>query len=429
MAANPKAIPRYSSLIGIIDDLRARDRAAPVALVLGKIDGVGGLNSRFGYAIGDQVIETFYAKLSGIARDNDIALEISSNSFAFVIHAPLHEGHVMLAAKKIARIAEEWVQINDSRMRLDVSMGCALVDSPATTSEQLLAEAEKALLRCRSCDRRMLFYDPAFDITPTAAIHPQFDAHKAIQNGEFRVQYQPQLDLRTRKLVGAEALVRWSGPDGLVSPASFMTELERAHSMLPLLYFVMNNASRELARWTRRAPGIKVAINASAADLEHTDLVEVMRDVLGMWHVEPANLKLEITETSLMRDPAVGIRTLSQLRELGVRISIDDFGTGYSNLTWLKDLPVDELKIDRSFVRNIIDNRKDRRIVESIISLAHAMELQVVAEGIEAEGVLHVLRDAGCDTGQGYFFSQPMTAQEFERCWLVASHTAEPATT
>ncbi len=427
MAATSHSVPRYSNLIGIVDDLRARDMSTPVALVLGKIDGVGGLNSRFGYAAGDQVIEAFHAKLAGVARANDIALEISSSSFALVIHAPLHEGHVMLAAEKIGRLAEEWIQVNDTRMRLDVSMGCALVDTPSVSSEQLLSQAEKALRRCRTGEQRMVFYDVSHDDTLNATIHPLFDAHKAIENGEFRVHYQPQLDLVTRKLVGAEALVRWAGPDGLVSPASFMTELERAHSMLPLLNFVMNNASRELARWSRRLPGLKVAINSSAADLEDTDLVEIMREVLGMWNVDPTSLKLEITETSLMRDTEVGIRTLTELRELGVRTSIDDFGTGYSNLTWLKDLPVDELKIDRSFVSNIIESRKDRRIVESIIGLAHAMDMKVVAEGIESEGVLHVLRDAGCDTGQGYFFSQPMAAIEFERCWLIEQHTAEPA--
>ena len=399
-----------------------------MALVLGKIDGVSGLNSRFGYATGDKVIEAFHDNLAGVAREKDLALEISSSSFAFLIHQPMHEGHVMLAAEKIVRAAEEWIEINDTRMRLDISLGCALVDNPRDCSEQLLKQAEHALGQCRGSDQRMMMYNQCADDTLGTASHPMFDAHKAIENGEFRVHYQPQFDLRTRKLVGGEALVRWSGPDGLVSPDSFMNELERSRSMIPLLQFVMNNTSRELSRWLRRAPGLKVAINSSATDLEDTDIVDIMREVLNMWNVDPAHLKLEITETSLMRDPDRGVDTLHQLRELGIRTSIDDFGTGYSSLAWLKKLPVDELKIDKSFVFSVIDNQKDRKIVESVIALAHAMDLKVVAEGIESEGVLHVLREAGCDIGQGYFFSQPMTAMEFEQSWLVddvVSSTAE----
>ncbi len=427
MPAKRLTVQRYSELIGILDDMRAGLKGEAVALVLGKIDGVGGLNSRFGYATGDKVIEAFYEKLQGVARDQDIALEISSSSFAFVIHAPLHEGHVVLAAEKIARLAEEWIQINDTRMRLDVSMGCAFTENTRDSSEILLKQAETALQKCRSCEQRLQFFDSHDEETLGTSSHPLFDAHKAIENGEFRVHYQPQFELRTRRLVGAEALVRWSGPDGLVAPGSFMNELERARALMPLLQFVMNNSSREMARWTRRMPDLQVSINSSANDLEDADLVEIMGEVLGMWNLDPSQLKLEITETSLMRDPALGIETLGRLRELGVQTSIDDFGTGYSSLSWLKNLPVDELKIDRSFVQRIIDDKRDRKIVESIIDLAHAMNLTVVAEGIESEGVLRVLAEAGCDIGQGYFFSQPLTAAEFERCWLSDTRVAETA--
>jgi diguanylate cyclase (GGDEF)-like protein len=418
MSATAIRIHRYSDLIGAIDDLRTKSGKVSVALILGKIDGIGGLNARFGYSTGDKVVDAFHKKLGVIARKNDLMLELSSSSFAFVIHAPLHDGLVMLAAEKIARMAEEWLQVEDARFRLDVSMGCAFAETERADSEQLLLEAERTLQKCRASDQRMMFFEAHDEDTWSASLHPMFDAHKAIENGEFRVHYQPQFDLRSRELVGVEALVRWSGPDGLVSPASFMTELERARAMMPLLQFVTNNASRDMARWIRRCPNLNVSINSSATDLEDADLVEVMAQVLAMWNVAPSQLTLEITETSLMRDPQLGIDTLSRLRELGVRTSIDDFGTGYSSLAWLKNLPLDELKIDRSFVQPIIDDKRDRKIVESVIELAHAMDLSVVAEGIESEGVMHVLREADCDIGQGYFFSQPLTGTEFERSWL-----------
>lgn len=428
MSANRHTVQRYSELIGILDDTRTGNAERSVALVLGKIDNIDGLNARYGYATGDKLLDAFFEKLQGVARAKDVMLEISSSSFAFVIDSPLHEGHVRLAAEKIYRLAEEWIKVNDARIRLGVSMGCTYTDNARDSSELLLKNAETALQDCRTGDQHVMFFDQHEDEAVDTASHPMFDAHKAIENGEFRLHYQPQFELESGELVGTEALVRWSGPDGLLSPASFMNELERARALIPLLRFVMNNASREMARWVRRLPELQVSINSSATDLEDADLVAVMREVLGMWNLNPAQLKLEITETSLMRDPALGIETLHQIRELGVKTSIDDFGTGYSSLSWLKSLPVDELKIDKSFVQRIIDDKRDRKIVESIIDLAHAMNLTVVAEGIESEDVVKMLVDAGCDVGQGYFLSEPLTGPEFERCWLsragIARHSS-----
>ncbi len=425
MSGSTIQIRRYSELLGAIDDLRLAGGSKSVALILGKIDGIGGLNARFGYAIGDNVVEAFYQKLDIVARENDLILELSSSSFAFVVHAPQHEGLVMLAAEKIARTAEEWMQVGDARLRLDVSMGCSFAEKAETGSEQLVQEAESALKKCRASEQHMMLFQAHDDETLGASSHPMFDAHRAIENGEFRVHYQPQFDLGSRNLVGVEALVRWSGPEGLVAPGCFMTELERARAMMPLLQFVTNNASRDMARWIRHCPKLQVSINSSATDLEDTDLVEIMSEVLAMWNLAPSQLTLEITEASLMRNPKLGIETLSRLRGLGVRTSIDDFGTGYSSLAWLKSLPLDELKIDRSFIKTIIEDKRDRKIVESVIELAHAMGLSVVAEGIESEGVMHVLREAGCDIGQGYFFSQPLTGVEFERGWLNGARTKE----
>ncbi|MBT8423070.1 MAG: EAL domain-containing protein, partial [Gammaproteobacteria bacterium] len=333
MSSINRAGIRYSDLIRRIDRLRQDTDTASVALIMGRIDGVNTLNERFGYSIGDRVLETFYKKFAAIARENDLALELSSNSFAFVLHAPRHESHVMLAADKIGRLAAEWVQIDETRVRLDIYMGCALAGSEEERSDDLLRQAEQALQDCRSSDKSVMIFDSQAGDTPGPSSHPLFDAHKAIENGEFRVHFQPQFDLRTGQLSGAEALVRWSGPDGLMAPGSFMNELERARSMIPLLQFVMNNTSREVARWVRRSPNFHMAINSSATDLEDTDLVDVLADVLRMWSLDPARLTLEVTETSLMRNPDQSVATLSRLRQLGIRTSIDDFGTGYSSLS------------------------------------------------------------------------------------------------
>jgi diguanylate cyclase (GGDEF)-like protein len=414
----------YADLIGIIDDARARRETTGVALLLGKLEGLDTINARHGYAAGDQVIAEFYQRLTALAREYDHALQLSGSVFAFVVNNPLHSGHIMLAADKISRLAQEWVDINGQRARLTASLGCAAAATPRLSSADLLGHAETALRQCRSSDSHAVLYDAAADAAAETATHPLFDARSAIDNGEFRVFYQPQFALDGCALVGVEALIRWAGPNGLVAPASFMNELERSHALLPLLQLVINNASREMARWVRWVPGLTVSINSTATDLEDADLAQVMSEVLSMWNLDPRHLTLEITETSLMRNPERGIATLRELRALGMRTSIDDFGTGYSSLAWLKDLPVDEIKIDRSFVTRIVDDARDRRIVESIIDLGHAMNMTVVAEGIESADMLHVLQAAGCDVGQGYWFAEPLSSREFERAWLAESALA-----
>lgn len=411
---------RYADVVGILDDARARPGCRAVALILGKLEGLDTVNIRHGYAAGDELIHEFHQRLQALARDHDQALMVSGSVFALVVDNPLHEGHVMLAADKILRTAEDWVELNGQRARLAALLGCAIADSPRLKSVEMLQQAERALRGCRAGDKRVQLYEEPSAGAATTATHPLFDARKAIENGEFRVHYQPQFALASRELVGVEALIRWAGPNGLVPPSSFMSELERARALMPLLQLVLNNASREMARWVRRVPDLTISVNSTAHDLEDADLVEIMSELLNMWNLDPRHLTLEITETSLMRNPELGIATLSELRALGMRTSIDDFGTGYSSLAWLKDLPVDELKIDRSFVERVLDDARDRRIVESIIELGHAMELTVVAEGIESEGVLQSLREAGCDIGQGYLFCEPMAAREFEQAWLAA---------
>jgi EAL domain-containing protein (putative c-di-GMP-specific phosphodiesterase class I) len=207
----------------------------------------------------------------------------------------------------------------------------------------------------------------------------------------------------------------------LLAPASFLAEIERKHAMAPLLQFVMNTAAREMARWIRRLPGMSIAVNSTASDLGDSDFVTLIAEVLGLWSLDPRHLVLEITETTLMRNPVASIETLRALRELGVRTSIDDFGTGYSSLAYLKDLPVDELKIDRSFVQRICTNPMEHEIVATIIKLGQAMGIRVVAEGIESAEIAQALKQLGCDYGQGYYFGKPVSGRDFERHWLNGS--------
>jgi diguanylate cyclase (GGDEF)-like protein len=424
VSAQKENVSRFGSLEMAINKLRTAQPAA-VALVLGKLCGLGRVNSSLGYAAGDKAIENFYARLNAIARTHDIALEVSGPMFALLIHAPLHEGHVLLAANKITVLVRESIECSHSTIRLDVAMGAAMLPDNADSPALLIERAEMALRNARETGETLSFWRPdAVMPQGSACPHPLFDAQQAIDNGEFRVFFQPKIELCSNTIVGAEALVRWHGPDGLVAPASFLAEIERKHAMAPLLHFVMNTAAREMARWLRRLPGMSIAVNSTASDLDDGDFVELIAEVLGLWSLDPRHLVLEITETTLMRNPAASIETLQALRELGVRTSIDDFGTGYSSLAYLKDLPVDELKIDRSFVQRICTNPVEREIVATIIKLGQAMGIRVVAEGIESAAIAQELKRLGCDLGQGYYFGKPVSGRDFERHWLNGSGAA-----
>jgi len=411
-------VPRFGSLEKAIDTLRA-ERPAPVALVLGKLGGLDRINTRHGYAAGDRAIEHFYARLNLLARKHDIAMGLGGRRFALVIHEPLHESHVLLAANKISAEVRECAEPGSRPVMLDVAMGAAMLTDPAEPAALLIDRAESALRTSRAAGETISFWRPDTRLShDSSRPHPLFDARQAIENGEFRVFFQPKIELSSDSIAGAEALVRWHGPDGLVAPASFLAEIERKHAMAPLLHFVMNNAAREMARWLRLLPGISIAVNSTASDLGDGDFVALVAEILGLWGLDPRYLVLEITETTLMRNPKASIETLHALRDLGVRTSIDDFGTGYSSLAYLKDLPVDELKIDRSFVQRICTNRAEREIVATIIKLGKAMGIRVVAEGIESAPIAQELRLLGCDYGQGYHFGKPVSGRDFERRWL-----------
>jgi len=418
MSTSSTTIAHYPDLIRLLENLRAQDEGAPVALILGKLEGLQSVNGRYGYPAGDSAIAQFYEGLRGIARDDDLVLQISGTAFAFAIFRPLHTGHVMLAADRIVQLAENWISLSEVRFRLGVSLGCGLIDQACETTGDLLGQADAALNLCRRGDKAVHMWDASLAGTVACVTHPEFDAHKAIENGEFRLHYQPQLCLSRGALVGAEALVRWSAPDGLIMPASFMSELEHTRSLKPLLQFVINNTSREMARWLRRMPELTVSVNVSGADLEDADLAQLMQEMLAMWNLAPEHLNLEISEKNLTENPAQGLQTLTALRQLGVRTTIDDFGVGCSSFAWLKELPVDEIKIDSSFVQGVLDDPKDRHIVATIIDFAHGLDIHTTAVGVESSALASALRDMGCDSAQGFLYSEPLTANEFEKVWL-----------
>jgi diguanylate cyclase (GGDEF)-like protein len=413
---------RYSLLLREIDAMRAADGVSTIALMLIQLSGLEEVNGRFGYLGGDKVLEEFARRLAEVARAQDRTFQVNGRTFALLVHNPLHEGHAVLAAEKVARAAGEPVMIGSGHARVKPRIGISLLPDPASTAEDLLRQCEMALVVARSRDEPHVLFTPALLSDPDHGMrHTWFDVEEALKAGEFELFFQPKIHLATGGLTGAEALVRWQNPQsGYIAPGRFMPAIENSEGIRALLWFVLNSALRQAASWAERSPGFAVAVNLAAGNLDDPDLVDLVQNALDVWTLPPGQLILELTESSLMRNPEASKKTLAELRRLGARTSIDDFGTGYSSLAYLRDLPADELKIDRAFVAPIVASSRDRDIVASIVQLAHAVQLEVVAEGVEQSSTLSALAAMGCDIGQGFHFGPPVPARDFEDRWIRA---------
>ena len=252
------------------------------------------------------------------------------------------------------------------------------------------------------------------------------DLADAIREGELEVHYQPKINVQTYDVWGSEALVRWfSAKRGPMRPDQFIGVAEESGLIQPLTRFVLNSAMRCLMMWQRDGHDIGVAVNLPASMLLDSSLVNMMESLLSIWDIEPGRLTLEVTESAIMADVDKCFATMSRLKELGARISIDDFGTGYSSFSYFKNIPADELKIDRAFVSGMVNDDADQHIVETIISLAHRFDMKVVAEGIEDRETIELLKKLRCDVGQGYYIAKPMPQEEYD-AWLDARRYIQP---
>ena len=302
---------------------------------------------------------------------------------------------------------------------ISASMGIAIGQPGRATPGEMLREAEIAMVRAKGDpSKRYVLFEPSMSEQTMDRIDMENDLRRAIERGELRLHYQPLVDLTTDRIVGFEALVRWQHPvRGLVPPLSFIPLAEETGLIVPLGRWVLETACRQAREWRDARPGapqLMMSVNLSARQFGQPDLVDQVVAILAETGLDPTTLELEITESVVMDQSEVGIRSLHRLRDMGVRLVLDDFGTGYSSLAYLKHLPLDTIKIDRTFVAGL-DGEADRSIVEAVIALAHGLRISVVAEGIETEAQFEILRAMGCDTGQGYLFARPLPEPDAAR--------------
>jgi EAL domain-containing protein (putative c-di-GMP-specific phosphodiesterase class I) len=270
-----------------------------------------------------------------------------------------------------------------------------------------------AMYTAKRSNRGYAMYSPEFDQHSPERLAVVGDLRRAIDNDELALVYQPKVSLESGRCIGAEALIRWHHPQrGMVPPDQFIPLAEQTGLIQPLSRWVLSTALRQARAWHDAGVDIPIAVNLSMRDLHDPELPDTVAELLAKWDVAPTRLMVEITENGLMADPARALQTVIGLRTMGIRIAIDDFGTGYSSLAYLKRLPVDELKIDRSFVRELAADQDDLAIVRSTISLGHDLGLRIVAEGVEDAATLDLLAELGCDVGQGYHISRPVSPQQ-----------------
>jgi diguanylate cyclase (GGDEF)-like protein len=403
----------------------AIENKTTIALFVIKINRFRRINSLYGYSAGDKVLHSFATTLDQVRRRGDHIARIGNNEFALLLSGIANEGHATLAAYKIERLLDIPVEIDGNKLHCSVHMGIAVCPVHGNEASDLLKKAEDALDCSKQNSQLFCFAESPEEAGFSDSWDIEGELANAIGNSELRVYFQPKISLITGKPTGAEALIRWqSQSHGLISPDVFIPVAEEMGLSKPLTIWMLNNALRLSTEWTKQWGDLDVSVNIPTQLLEDPDFVGLVLSSEGLWKDEHITLCLEVLEQYFVTDVESCFAKLRELRSKGIHISIDDFGTGYSSLSYFRDIPADELKIDRSFVETLLGDEANANIVALIIDLAHKFGLSVVAEGAEDLDTLGALKKLNCDKVQGYIIAKPIPASRFGE-WLEQFHQLE----
>jgi diguanylate cyclase len=393
----------------------------PVALLYLGIENFRAINESIGPEGVEHLLQIIGEQLQLPLRPGDTVARLSGHEFLLLVHNAETDSAVAVA-DRLQRLLLRPQRIADHDISLDACVGIAAYPANGDSPSELVRRAAIAHQDATQMPGRLQVYEDGRDLAHQRQISLIRDLRHAARNGELLLHYQPKLDIRNGRVRQAEALLRWQHPQfGSVSPAEFIVLAERTGTIQILTAWVIEEAMRQLAEWGRRGLHVQLSVNISADDLLSGDLAERVSDLLKTYRVPAEQLIFEITESAVMREPEHALKVLNGLRDCGISLSVDDFGTGYSSLAHLKRLPVQELKIDQSFVRNLDETSEDAVIVRSTIEMSHNLGLKVVAEGVEYAHSLRLLERWHCDTAQGYLISRPLNAVAFE-AWIAKSH-------
>ncbi len=397
----------------------AEREGAQVAVAMMDLDRFKDINDSLGHHAGDALLVEIGKRLRGLLRSSDTVARLGGDEFGVLISKPHSERDVIVVIEKIRAALEQPVTIDGLGLPAEGSIGIAMFPHHGEDVDTLLRHADVAMYGAKEEKAGYAFYEQSRNESDPARLTLVSELRRAIDRRELELYYQPKAQLASGTVESVEALLRWNHPTrGLVGPDEFIPLAQQTGLIKPLTLYVLDEALRQCRAWQRAGMTLCVAVNLSVRNLLDADFPDQVKDLLKKWRVEPALLELEITESTMLSDPVRTKRVLDKLSAMGVALSIDDFGTGYSSLAYLSQLPVNEIKIDRSFVMNMADSDNDAVIVRSTIDLARNLGLHVVAEGVETEQAWDRLSELGCTLAQGYYLSRPVPAAELTE-WLM----------
>jgi len=384
-----------------------------VSVLLIDLDGFKDINNTLGTEIGDQVLCEVGRRLQSELADGALVARVGADEYALMSSSTPGVPGAQALAAAVQSSLELPIALEGLALNIEASVGIAVMGEHAQNLDTLLQRADLALSRAKSHHSRVEVYSAALDSFDPARLTLLGQVRPALERDEFVLHYQPKIDLETGRICGVEALLRWRHPEhGLLAPLRFIPLVEQTALIGPVTLHVVDKALRQASRWRELGLNLGMAVNLSARNLLDPELPGQIERLLRAHGIPAGELTVEVTESATLSDPDRAVRVLSALKAIGVGVSIDDFGTGNASIEYLARLPADEIKIDRSFVTDMCEDRRAEAIVHSTIDLARHLELNVVAEGIETEAVLDHLAGLGCDTGQGYFIARPLPADE-----------------
>lgn len=408
-------LPNRTLFIEGIEDAvrRSRNRPDTVGVLLIDLDRFTEINNTLGTANGDLVLCEVARRLRGSVHGDALVARLAGDGYAVLVHGTQGVPDALSAAAAIQASLESSIALDDVEVRVETSIGIAVMGEHADAPTMLLQRADAALAYARSRHSGIEVYSPEFDHFDAKRLKLLTEVSGALERGEFILQYQPQIELQGGRITGVEALVRWHHPEhGVLAPAEFIPPIEQTALIRPLTLALIDQALGQLVAWRNLGIDVQMSVNLSARNLLDTELPQRIAEILDRHRVPTDRLIVEVTESAAMADPHRAVAVLTALRATGIGVSVDDFGTGNASIEYLAKLPASEIKIDRSFITDILTDSRAEAIVRSTIDLARNLGLTVVAEGIETEAVLNHLIGLGCGTGQGYFISRPQPADQ-----------------
>ena len=401
--------------------LNAEKRQCPFALFLMDLDFFKDINDTLGHAAGDQLLIEVSKRMKGLVQKSDTLARLGGDEFAILLPDATKDLAIELAEKLIQSIIQP-VEVNGQKVNIGISIGMVNYPEDATDMESLFQFADMAMYTAKRKRIGHTFYDASQNIYSKTRLNLIHDVAEALEQDQFEIYFQPKINALNGNICGAEGLLRWNHREyGFISPERVVEGAERAGFIHKLSLSMLNKAICECCQWHQAGYPISVSVNLSVRDLSNLELTDEVKLIMDEYQLDYGFLTLEITESVMMENLAVSMEVLNKLHNLGIHISIDDFGTGFSSLAYLKRLPVTELKIDKSFIMEMNEDANDRKIVSSTINLGHNLGLKVVAEGIETQKVMELLKEMGCDQMQGYFIGKPMTPEAFR--YFLKNHS------